>query len=186
MSFAAKTIIKSGKVIAIEANPNTYKALLANNELNMNPLEVHNYALGESNGFLMISNLHADDCNSINGSVQSKETYKNYLKVKSTKLDFLLSELKKIDFIKIDVEGFELAVLKGALECIKKTRYIYLELGDRLNAKYGYKSLDVIKLLKSLNFKIRIIENFQQRDLPDEINFNNVHMFLAINKSLDG
>ena len=51
---------------------------------------------------------------------------------------FLRFQSKSIDLLKIDVEGYELNVLQGAVECLKnkKIRFIYLETGldDRFNS----------------------------------------------------
>ena len=50
---------------------------------------------------------------------------------------FLRFQSKSIDLLKIDVEGYELNVLQGAVECLenKKIQFIYLETGldDRFN-----------------------------------------------------
>ena len=47
-------------------------------------------------------------------------------------------QCKSIDLLKIDVEGYELNVLQGAVECLKnkKIQFIYLETGldDRFNS----------------------------------------------------
>ena len=49
---------------------------------------------------------------------------------KIIKLDDYYSNIKNIDFIKIDVEGYEAYVIEGAFELIKKFKpYIYVEVG---------------------------------------------------------
>ena len=51
---------------------------------------------------------------------------------------FTRFQSKSIDLLKIDVEGYELQVLKGSTECLKnkKIQFIYLETGldDRFNS----------------------------------------------------
>lgn len=62
---------------------------------------------------------------------------------------------KKIDFIKIDVEGFELDVLIGLKKIIKKSRPLLLiEIEKRHNRNY----LKVFKLLKSIGYKIYYLD----------------------------
>jgi FkbM family methyltransferase len=62
---------------------------------------------------------------------------------------------KKIDFIKIDVEGFELDVLIGLKKIIKKSRPLLLiEIEKRHNRNY----LKVFKLLKNTGYKIYYLD----------------------------
>jgi FkbM family methyltransferase len=51
-------------------------------------------------------------------------------KIKIIKLDDYLTDLKELNFIKIDVEGYECNVIKGSLNLIKKFKpYILIEVG---------------------------------------------------------
>ena len=66
---------------------------------------------------------------------------------------------KRITAIKIDVEGHELSVLKGAVELIKKNSpIIYCELwpGDQRNMMFDF--------MKSLNYTPKVIENKKLTD----------------------
>ena len=93
------------KVIAFEPLKKTFNILSENVELNRADIEVHNVALG--NG----SPIYGDSEGtmfSINGE-RSLET---------VRLDDL--NLKKVDIVKIDVEGFELDVIHGAFNTLSK------------------------------------------------------------------
>ena len=72
--------------------------------------------------------------------------------VKIKKLSSFLSKLKKPIFLKIDVQGYELEVLKGA--DLNQIQYIYLE-ASYLKL-YDSQPLikDIIKYLSNRNFKL--------------------------------
>jgi len=107
-------------VIAIEPNPLNARLLRAN--LLMNGVDrflIIEAAAGSSNDEvkLYLNNL------SSRSSIVKKAT--RYMRVKQVKLDDVIPTLTQhIDFIKIEVEGAELEVLKGASELIKRDKPI--------------------------------------------------------------
>lgn len=76
--------------------------------------------------------------------------------IASVRLDDLksLKNLDYINLIKIDVEGAELEVIKGALEIIKlHTPVIFVELLRKWSKAFGYHPNDVLNLLKDLGYQ---------------------------------
>jgi len=62
-------------------------------------------------------------------------------------------QFESIDYIKIDVEGFELQVLKGAAETIKSNRpVINIEVKNTCE-RFGYKQEDILDYLKELGMQ---------------------------------
>ena len=62
--------------------------------------------------------------------------------------------LPKIDYIKVDTEGFEIEVLKGGEKMIEKYKpFIHVEVKGKVLVKQGLSSDDVDNYLKSLNYK---------------------------------
>jgi hypothetical protein len=57
--------------------------------------------------------------------------------------------------VKIDVEGAEMKVLMGATPVFEKIESMLIEINEN-SIKYGYKTDDVINLLKNNGFKIYI------------------------------
>jgi FkbM family methyltransferase len=101
------------------------------------------------------------------------------------KLDYFVSSipsLKKIDFIKCDVEGAELFVFKGAIETIKKDKpIIFTEMLRKWAGKFNYHPNQIISLLKGLGYRCFIIHNgrlkefFEMDDNTTETNFFFLH-----------
>lgn len=75
-----------------------------------------------------------------------------YVSVK--KLDNYLSDIDQIDFIKIDVEGFEAEVLEGSFELIKKFKpYILIEMGWGNKHPNWNKNANIYKKLFDLGYE---------------------------------
>ena len=73
------------------------------------------------------------------------------LKVKTASSYIEEHNIENIDFLKIDTEGFELNVLHGFKDHIKKVKIIQFEYGGTfLDSKV--KLLDVVNYLKQFNF----------------------------------
>ncbi len=75
--------------------------------------------------------------------------------VTTTTLDDLLSDLKfsHVDFIKCDTEGSEYFVFSGGIKSIEKFKpIIQVEIADLHSTRFGYTSLDVLNLLRSINY----------------------------------
>ena len=62
-------------------------------------------------------------------------------------------EFTDVDMIKIDVEGYEMEVLKGATKTLETVKYLMIELNNNTK-KYGSNNLEIEKYLKSLGFKV--------------------------------
>jgi hypothetical protein len=68
----------------------------------------------------------------------SENAKSEVIQQKTIDSQFKKFQCQSIDLLKIDVEGYELQVLQGAVECLqnKKIQFIYLETGldDRFNS----------------------------------------------------
>lgn len=63
----------------------------------------------------------------------------------------------KPDFIKIDVEGWEMNVLKGAEETLKHKPVICVEQKPNKGQEYGWKETEAKDFLKSKGYQLRRI-----------------------------
>ncbi len=81
-------------------------------------------------------------------------------KIKVNKLDNIFKN-KKIDFIKIDVEGHELKVLNGAKKILNYNKAI---LNIEFDAKNFNKKNPIIKFLKKINYKYYYFYSYNKND----------------------
>ena len=95
-------------------------------------------------------------------------------------LDTLIPKDIKIDFIKIDVEGGEYGVLKGALQLLKNCQPVVIfESGLGASEYYGTKPLELYQFItKTAGLQISTLKSFikQQSPLTEkefETHFNN-------------
>ena len=58
-----------------------------------------------------------------------------------------------VDMIKIDVEGYEMEVLKGATKTLESVKYLMIELNNNTK-KYGSSNIVVEKFIADLGFKV--------------------------------
>jgi FkbM family methyltransferase len=73
---------------------------------------------------------------------------------KIIKLDDYYKDVNNIDFIKIDVEGYEAYVIEGAFELIKKFKpYIYVEVGWGTNHPYWEYNNTIYNKLFDIGYK---------------------------------
>jgi len=117
------------------------KNLIINNIKNVKPFK---FALTDRDGSLVLYGS--------GGSASIKEDFNNEEKhlVNTTTLDNICRKFKKIDLIKIDVEGAEDLVLKGGETILDRTREIILEVHNRYVMKEN-----IVKFLIKKGFDIR-------------------------------
>ena len=141
---------KNGKVYAYEAHPRTFRFLMENLSLN----RIRNVypmlaAVGEKYGWVKFSSIKSDDQN----KVIDKTTNVDYITVPVVPLYPFINGLH-IKLLKIDVEGFELFVIKGLREALDEIECIYFEVMDTHYAEYGYSFKDIYKELAHHGFLI--------------------------------
>jgi len=113
----------SGTVYAVEPHPDIFKLLelnIKNNNItNITPL---NNAIGNNDGIVYMGELEfTREANLGDLHVYNN---KNKYPINCVKLDSLI--LPSIDFIKIDVQGFELMVLEGSIDLIKTHNPVFI------------------------------------------------------------
>lgn len=149
---ASKIVGLSGRVFSIEAHPTTVKYLRGNVKLNAadNVVVIH-AAAGDHEGSVPFRSIRSDDQNRVVTSG---------IDVPLSTLDLLLPKVA-IRLLKIDVEGFELFVLRGAQSVLERTHMIYFESWEEHFRKYGYGTSDVLSFLRDHGFEIGVPGNYR-------------------------
>ncbi|MFX0133938.1 MAG: FkbM family methyltransferase [Candidatus Hodarchaeota archaeon] len=156
-----------GKVITFEPVPLNRNILAVNVILNgLNNVEIRENILNDTIGIVEFSVCEDTAYSSIRDTKRKVESF--VLKVHSTTLDELFGrENKKVDIIKIDVEGAELLVLKGGNKLLSnpklRPRALLIELSPINETIYNYHPDDVIRYMNSHGYEVYSIENSRIR-----------------------
>jgi FkbM family methyltransferase len=157
-SVIAKQLVgRSGKVISIEPNPETYKMLELNTSQNSvgTPIQC---AISQEHGevelFVPIS---GDIWASLNHNVFPEGQATTRFKVTSWPLDDLIEEMAvdRVDLIKIDIEGGEFNVLLSAKQIISKHRpVVIIEYSTKTWPAFGASPDAMKQFLKNYEYRV--------------------------------
>jgi FkbM family methyltransferase len=171
--ISSRRVGQNGKVIAIEADPDNFEMLNRNIKLNkLTNVIPLNYAVYsketklklylpvEESGFTIYNTI----------MVNRAKPEEKSIEVNANTLDNLLLQRQKqkqngishenINWIKIDVEGAEFEVLKGATSILSKSKDIALLI--EVHGKDNYKP--IVEFLKTYNFKIEFEKSNENGD----------------------
>lgn len=148
--LAARLVGENGRVYAFEPTYKTFGCLLENITLN----KVNNVfpvlgAVSNGNGSVFLHDHEYSkeqnyiDINSADG-----------LRVQTYRLDTYLKNIteQKINFLKIDVEGAELLVLRSLGDRLKDIETVYVEYVSENYSAFGYTKEDIVQFLSDAEF----------------------------------
>ena len=166
---AAHLIGASGLIHAFEPTPSTRELLRNNLAANgISSVTVFPAALGEKPGTARLR-IHKE-MSGLNTLAAMDVTWNRQklvadqiIEVPVTTLDGHLQKegLQQIDFLKIDVEGFELGVIRGACKLLgeKRIKLILIEIGDVTCATAGVEPMDLLNELESHGYQLHSINS---------------------------
>ncbi len=170
--FAARRVGRAGRVLAFEPSERERNRLLANLRANrVRNVDVRASALGEGAGeaTLALAGYGHEGQNTI-GDVVSNPNVETvaHAPVRVERLDD--ARLDRVDVIKLDVEGSELRVLRGARATLEQHRPILqLELEERALSVQGTTREEVVDFLGRLDYVVYVFdEATAQLREPDE------------------
>ena len=156
LTTVIKNVSNNIKVIAIEAHPDTYSALLENircNDFNgEDAIIAINKAVADKKHYAMMYERHTTDGIKMAGNSSICITFdrKNSILVQCDTLDNILADYGRVDVLKMDIEGAEVMALRGASRVLKELRKIVVEIhGDNLST--------VLSILREDGFEITTI-----------------------------
>lgn len=174
---------KNAEIFAFEPIPQTFKYLSENIEKNnVTNIKIFNYGFSDEEKYLNFYHYPEGPGNSSSRNLSGREDI-NKIVCKVRKLDDFVAEKKlNLDFIKCDVEGAELFVLKGGIKTLKTDKpIIFIELLRKWAKFFEYHPNDIIELLKELGYRCftikedYLVEFYQMDDNSLETNFIFLH-----------
>ena len=129
-----------GRVVAFEPDPLHYECLMKNVP---EEVETHQLAVGNDKKMISLSEDNFTQAKRVVGEG-------NIPMVTIDSLNFT-----DVDLIKIDVEGYEMEVLKGADKTLQNVKYLMIELNNN-SKKYGSSNLEIEKYLRKKGFRTMI------------------------------
>lgn len=178
--FAASRL-PHGRVLAFEPVSKTRALLIENKLINqLQQLEIFDYGLSDHVGSFPV--FTSDDTTLHHGhheglstlyKTEDRNVFEEEISLKVFD-EIFYSGLERMDFVKIDVEGAELFVLKGMLLSLSKFRPdLMIEINEETFNAAGYSTSDIITFLKNLKY-----EAFQiSRGRLKPISFSALHQW---------
>jgi len=166
--YFAKKVGNNGLVIAFEPQRLLFQTLCANVALNsLVNVVCEKKCVGSHEGVVLVPFLDPWVPNNF-GGLELDRKYQRGEYVEMISLDTM--KLPRCDFMKVDVEGMELEVLKGAVETIRKHKPILFVEDDREE-----KVSSLVAFIKNLGYKIYQ----QESSLYNDDNFfrNSVNIY---------
>jgi len=165
---------QSGIVYAFEPDPYNFKRLEEN--VNLNPqssINIERYGLGNQEGRLKLAVVTTDNLGGNRISIEADGDY-NWIDITTIDIFCTKHQLSMVDLIKIDVEGFEFNVLKGAEQLILNLRPIlYVEIDDINLSQQGTSAKELVRFLELYYTKIYDAETLDS--INSQYNFTNRH-----------
>lgn len=151
--LAAKLVGPKGKVYAFEPSPTHIKRLADNiRRNNTDNIEIIKYAVSNKKGIFPLYEAGSGSSfvkNEAEYHIRSKSIKPIYVKTVTLDEFVIRRRIHHIDFIKIDVEGWDLQVLKGATKILRARDApdVMIEVIDDVLSKAGFSSKDLVNYL---------------------------------------
>ena len=165
----------NGKHFAFEPIPSMYEKL---NYKFGNSCEVRNFGLSDESKISSFQHVVSNPAFSgIKQRSYPKGEKINTIEIQLDTLDNQVKGHDRVDLIKIDVEGGELGVLKGAVNTIRKFHpVIVFEHGLGASDYYNTGPLDVFEFFEKHNYRLFTLKGFIDNKEPlDLVNFQEMY-----------
>ncbi len=168
----------TAKILSFEPHPDTFEKAVANISINnFKNIELINLGLGPEKASLKL--YEVDEHNPGMNRILTEEANFPFRMIEVDVLDDILKRknIGKVDFIKIDVEGFEFSVLMGAIETLASKPLLFIEINDNSLKENKSSAKEIVEFLISKGYT-----TFSRADNGESIStatqFNNCHFDL--------
>jgi FkbM family methyltransferase len=166
---AAARVGQSGNVLAFEPNPDARARLVEHVEMNqLRNVRVFDSALGESAGTATLSTATA---RTGTGTLRALESALTAHHVSVARLDDVLADIPTGNnvFLKIDTEGYDFSVLKGAPQLLSRPNVtVFAEVNHKWLRELGQSAEEMFAYMSQFGFKAflpRLGTRFLRREL---------------------
>jgi len=167
----SKVLPASCKIFSFEPDPLNLEILQKNKEQNLcENIEIVPKALGKT---AAQSTLYLyPDKNRGRHSMIALEQNQEKISIEVASLDDFLMDRKidftRIKFLKIDVEGFELPALQGAMKTLENVSYVLMEYSPEIMETGGYSPQALLDLMLNAKFEAHKIKAGKLERIPDK------------------
>jgi len=184
---AARKLGTNGTVVAFEPSSREYRRLRLHLRLNrLHSVRAEPLALGSTTSTRTFFQITSGD--TTRGGLQPPDSADRVseISVETTRLDDYVSQssLKRVDLVKLDVEGGEREVLGGASLVLTKFRPIFIcEVLDATTLAWGYNAREIILMLQSYGFswfEIRLDGSIVPHEIKDH--YPEIRNYVAVPK----
>lgn len=152
--LAARAVGESGSVVAVEPNPETLDTLRANVTRNgfESRVRIVQAALGDRDGRASFYMTEGGDTSSLHRPAH---------RVRRVEVDVLRGDalIEEVDVIKLDLEGNEVAALRGLRALVLRSRpVIFCECNPEMLAAAGASTEELLAELDELGYEVRWID----------------------------
>lgn len=170
--IASRIVGENGKVYSLEAIPRLCGLLSESAAINdIKNINILNYAAYSENKTISFNRMK----NSAFSHISKDNSSDSTIEVNAITLDSLIDKVKKVDVVKIDVEGTEMNVLMGGEKLIRRYKpKIVMEVVDWSLQRFNYSSKDVLSFLRGIGYKVYDLKgNLIKSDIitGDQVNF---------------
>ncbi|MCS7074324.1 MAG: FkbM family methyltransferase [Bacteroidia bacterium] len=171
----------TAQILAFEPHPDTFQRAIENIRLNAyQNIELFNVGLGHTVGTLKL--YEVNERNPGMNRILPGEFSFPYREIQIEVLDQVLKQknINRIDFLKLDVEGFEYAVLRGAAEILSQSKpVLYIELDDDNLRENQSSAQELLELLYQYGYR-EFIRADTQQPLSIHQSFSHCHYDIIV------
>jgi FkbM family methyltransferase len=185
--LAAKKLGADGMVVAFEPSSREYRRLRFHVRLNrLSTVRTEPLALGSAGSTRPFFQVTSGDTTRGGLHPPASADQVSEISVETVRLDDYVSQfpLKRVDFVKLDVEGGEREVLEGASFVLTRFRPIFIcEVLDATTQAWGYNAREIILMLQSFGFvwfEIRLDGTVELHKIRDH--YPDIRNYVAVPK----
>ena len=173
----AKLTGETGQVYSFEPDSVNYKKLRLNIENNsFKNIHTYNIGLGSKNSIEKLYRVNPEN-KGMNRIMTSENSSSEFTEINIRTIDDIVNEssIKRVDLLKIDVEGFEFEVLNGAKTILQKFKpVLFIEIDEQNLKQNNTTPKNLFNFLISAGYTITIAQR-QQIISGNESNWINAH-----------